>query len=166
MTRRALPIRRWWVLFGPADDLVQPAFRGSVSGVGAGGADVALGGGHRFVTQQVHQDVYADICVGQFGDEGMPKAVQQDTLVRVLSMPACRKARSTRYCRVPRVMRWPSPPTNNGADAGQAASPPVGEGRRVVLGNRIFRLSGYFARGSSRTDSTGIRRSLSPWPRT
>src|SRR6478672_13396260 len=55
MTRRALPIRRWWVLFGPADDLVQPAFRGSVSGVGSGGADVALGGGHRFVTQQVHQ---------------------------------------------------------------------------------------------------------------
>ena len=69
MTRRALPIRRWWVLFGPADDLVQPAFRGGVSGVGSGGADVALGGGHRFVTQQVHQDVYADICVGQFGDE-------------------------------------------------------------------------------------------------
>ena len=43
---------------------VQPASRGSVSGVGSGGADVALGGGHRFVAQQVHQDVHADICVG------------------------------------------------------------------------------------------------------
>ena len=49
---------------GMADDVVEPAFRGSVSGVGSGGADVALGGGHRFVTQQVHQDVNADICVG------------------------------------------------------------------------------------------------------
>ena len=63
------------VSFGSADDLVQAAFRGSVSGVGSGGADVALGGGHRFVTQQVHQDVDADICVGQFGGEGMPKTM-------------------------------------------------------------------------------------------
>ena len=70
---------RWWVSFGTADDLVQPALRRSVSGVGARGADIALGGGHRFVTQQVHQDVHADICVGQFGGEGMPKAVQQST---------------------------------------------------------------------------------------
>ena len=47
--------------------------------VGSGGADVALGGGHRFVTQQVHQDINADIGVGQFGGEGMPKTMQQST---------------------------------------------------------------------------------------
>ena len=68
-----------WVSFGTADDLVQPALRRSVSGVGARGADIALGGGHRFVTQQVHQDVHADICVGQFGGKGMSKTVQQST---------------------------------------------------------------------------------------
>ena len=31
------------------------------------------------MTQQVHQDVNADIGVGQFGGEGMSKAVQQGT---------------------------------------------------------------------------------------
>ena len=56
---------------------VPPAFRGSVSGVGSAGADVALEGGHRFVTQQVHQDVNADLCVGQFGGEGVPKTLEQ-----------------------------------------------------------------------------------------
>ena len=61
------------------DQAVQPAFRGSVSGVGAGGGDVALGGGHRFVAQQVHQGVDADVGVGQFGGERVPKAVQQGT---------------------------------------------------------------------------------------
>ena len=67
------------VSFCFADDLVEPAFPSGVSGVGAGGADVTLGGGHRLVTQQVHQDVHADICVSQFGGEGMPKTVQQGT---------------------------------------------------------------------------------------
>ncbi len=32
-------------------------------------------------------------------------------------------------------------PTNNGASAGQPANPPVGEERRVVVGNPILRLS-------------------------
>ena len=58
---------------------VQPACRGRVSAVGSGGADVALGGRHRFVTQQVHQDVNADIGVGEFGGEGMAKAMEQST---------------------------------------------------------------------------------------
>jgi hypothetical protein len=58
------------------------------------------------------------------------------------SMPARRKARSTRYCRVPREIRSPSGPTNSGAAGGQAASPPPGEERFLVAaGKRAARRS-------------------------
>jgi hypothetical protein len=61
---------------------------------------------------------------------------------RSASMPARRNARSTRYCRVPRVMRSPSAPTNSGVAVGQAANPPPGEERRLaVAGKRAARVS-------------------------
>ena len=39
------------------------------------------------MTQQVHQDVNADLCVGQFGGEGMP-TMSRAPFARAPSMPA------------------------------------------------------------------------------
>src|SRR6185295_3306080 len=51
-------------------------------------------------------------------------------------MPARRNARTTGYCRVPRVMRSPSAPTNSGAADGQAANLPPGEERRLTVAGK------------------------------
>ena len=79
------------------------------------------------MAEQFHQGVDADVGVG-IGERGRNPWTSAPR-ARSASMPARRNARSTRYCRVPRVMRSPSAPTNSGAVDGQAANPPPGEER-------------------------------------
>ena len=111
------------------DQVVEPVLGCRGTGFGASRGDAALRGHHGFVAEQFHQGVDGDVRVGQLGGEGVAQSMHECAAARSASMPARRNARSTRYCRVPRVMRSPLAPTNR-AVGGQAASPPAGEERR------------------------------------
>ena len=94
------------------------------------------------MAQQVHQGVNADVGVGQFGGEGVAKAVQQGTFgARSPSMPALPERAQYAILQGAAGDALAVAADEQRRAGGQPASPPVGEERRVVVGNRIFRLS-------------------------
>jgi hypothetical protein len=65
----------------PADGSIRLYSSGLGSGIAVvrpGTVDVALGGSHRLVPKKLHQAVHADVCIGQFGREGVPESVHQN----------------------------------------------------------------------------------------
>ncbi len=59
------------------EQLVQRILRRRSAVFGARSIDVALGGHHRFVAEQFHQRVDADVLVGETGREGVPQAMDE-----------------------------------------------------------------------------------------
>ena len=93
------------------------------------------------MAEEVHQGVDADVGVGQFGGERVGQPVDECAAGAVGVDAGAANARSTRYCRVPQVIRSPSAPTNSGAAAGQRSVPAGGGAPLAVAGNRVARLS-------------------------
>src|ERR1700755_2638907 len=98
----------------------------------------------------------------------MPKPVNEGTWDGLRFGPARWKDRLIRDCSVPRVIRSPSRPTNNGDRAGhrdkaEVLSPAL---RFVPAGNRIARLSRYASMTDRSSASIGTLRSLPPLPLT
>jgi hypothetical protein len=77
------------------------------------------------VPEQLHEGVDADLGVGELGGERVPQAVDQRPGGRSPLRPVLVNSRRMRDCRVPRLIRSPSTPTNRAAAGGQDPSRPV-----------------------------------------
>ena len=89
-----------------------------------------------------HQGVDADVGVGKLGSERVAQPVDKCAAGAVGVDAGAAKGPPHPVCRVPRVMRSPSAPTNSGVPVGQAVRPPPGEERRLAAaGKRRARVS-------------------------
>ena len=118
------------------------------------------------MAQQLHKRVYADVGAGQFSRVGMPKPVHEGTWDGLRFGAGTLEGPLIRDCSVPRVIRSPSRPTNNGDRAGhrdkaEVLSPAL---RLVPPGNRMARLSRYASMTDRSSASIGTLRSLPPLP--
>jgi CheY-like chemotaxis protein len=78
------------------------------------------------VAQQVHQRVHADSGVGDFGGEGVAQPVDECAPCAVSVDVRATKRAQHPVLQVPREIRSPSVPTNNGAAAGGQAALDLG----------------------------------------
>ena len=85
------------------------------------------------MAEQFHKGVDGDVGLAVSVAKVWRNPCTSAPRARSASMSARRNARTTRYRRVPRVMRSPSAPTNSGVPVGQAVSPPPGEERRLAV---------------------------------
>lgn len=86
------------------------------------------------MSQEFHQGVDTDVGVGEFSGEGVAETMNKCAGGSFAVDARLLKARRSRYCRVPRVMRSPSAPRKRGAVGVAAeAAARAKEARRITV---------------------------------
>ena len=118
------------------------------------------------MTQQVHQDVHADLCVGQFGGEGMPKPVQQSPFRAGTVDPGLPEGAQDPILQGAAGDALAVATDEQRCVGGPAGQSPGGGGAASGFGESGFPAAEVVLEDVDEDGFEGMRRSLSPLPRT